>query len=79
MRTKHKKECLNSLALTLLRLLSWCALKEGFVPHEDSEPLKYYQHVVIVALIPFMLDCMAVILLITVIYMPVMCEIVDAV
>ena len=40
--------------------------KTGICPSWGfSNPLKYYWHVVIVALIPLLLDCMAVILLIT--------------
>lgn len=45
-----------------LDLLSWCALKDGFVPLEDSNPLRCYQHVVAAALIPLMLDYVTAIL-----------------
>lgn len=36
---KKKKTNLDSLALTLLFLVSWCALKDGFVPLEDFQTL----------------------------------------
>lgn len=41
----------NKSRLALLVLVPWCALKEGFVPLEDfSNPLKYYQHVIVALL-----------------------------
>lgn len=62
---KKKTKNLNSLALMLLSLVSWC-IKRGICPSWGfPNPLKYYWHVVIVALIPLLLDCMTVILLIT--------------
>lgn len=36
---EEKKTNLDSLAWTLLFLVSWCALKEGFVPLEDFQTL----------------------------------------
>lgn len=42
------EEGMSVLPDIVLYLLSWCALKGGFVPLEDSNPLKCYQHVVIV-------------------------------
>lgn len=48
----------NKSGLTLLFLVPWCALKEGFVPLEDfSNPLKYYHHV-IVAVVALLRDCL---------------------
>lgn len=62
----ENKKYLNSLTLPLLPLVYWCALKEGFIPLEDFQTLLNIIDMLLSCLsFPPLLDCIAVILLIT--------------